>query len=100
MYRFLNLWVFGFSMISQAAFVIAPGRQPINFNICVGQISREEYRMPLKFNWVLGFVGVTSLVVNILLFTKIRLFKNKMAAAVAGNVQTGNESCVRTSGKM
>jgi hypothetical protein len=35
--RFVNIWVFGFSTISQFSFVFLPGRQPLNFYLCTGK---------------------------------------------------------------
>jgi len=36
---FLNFWVVGFSIVSQFTFVFLPGKQPMNFYLCTGQVA-------------------------------------------------------------
>ena len=77
--RFLNLWVFGFSFISQAAFVYLPGRQPLNYYICIGKITDLEMAAPLKINRIMGLSGVLTFFAHLVIGIKIHKFKQKVA---------------------
>lgn len=46
--RFLNIWVVGFSAISQIMYVAKPGRQPINYYFCIGKMKPELLDLPVK----------------------------------------------------
>jgi hypothetical protein len=56
-------------------FVLLPGRQPTNFYICVGRISRAQLEAPLKMNLVLGIVGIASFALHIGISAKISRFR-------------------------
>jgi hypothetical protein len=46
--------VVGFSTTSEVLFVAEPGRQPLNFYLCIGKMTPEEQELPAKSNPVLG----------------------------------------------
>jgi hypothetical protein len=77
--RFISIWVFAFSSISQAAFVYLPGRQPLNYYICVGKITDLEMMAPLKINSIMGLSGVLTFFAHVVIGIKIHKFKRKVA---------------------
>ena len=75
---FLNIWIAGFSYISQLVFIYLPGKQPINFYIFSGKNPADDDSEPLKLNLAILIIGLASIIVH--LFVNIRVFFYKIKA--------------------
>jgi hypothetical protein len=72
---FLNIWVIGFSVISEIILYRLPGRNSIYFYICTGKfISTEEAAK--KWHHV-SLLSLSAIVIQILISLRILLFKRK-----------------------
>ena len=75
---FLNIWIAGFSYISQFIFVYLPGKQTINFYIFSGKNPVSDTSKPSKFNLPFVIIAIVSVTVHFFVSTKIFIFKNKI----------------------
>ena len=66
-----------FSLLSQAIFIILPGRQPIQFYLCTDNVPVEFESHPLKLNWMMLILLTTSFILHICVWLKIAHFKAK-----------------------
>ncbi len=49
---FINLWALGFSIISQLTYVISPGKNPVNYYLCLGEYPVKLQERSTKFNLI------------------------------------------------
>ena len=60
---FLNIWIFGFTSVSQIIYILSPGQTALNFFICVGKRpTSDELSFPKKNYPVVVVVVVTTLI--------------------------------------
>jgi hypothetical protein len=62
---FINLWTVSFSLISQYVYYILPGKNPINFYICMGEYPKFLYGFAVKINYSQITIGFLSLLIHI-----------------------------------
>ena len=68
---FINIWTVSVSIIAQVTFVLTPGKNPIHFYICVGEIPISELEHSVKLNHSVIALLIASIFLHI--FTGIRL---------------------------
>ena len=76
---FINLWIFGFCIISQIVFILMPGRPPMDVSICFGKIPIEYMNVSVKRNFPILIVGSLSLILNFGLYVRMVIFKHFIA---------------------
>jgi hypothetical protein len=75
---FLTMWSAFVSILSQTVFVISPGKNPINYYMCMGSYPKQYAGMPVKKNPALLFVAALCIVVNFVVISKTTLYKLKV----------------------
>jgi hypothetical protein len=66
---FINLWTFGIALLSQIAYVLLPGKKPMNYYICIGEYPIEFEGIPIKANYPHFFTDIFNIFTYI--FAKI-----------------------------
>ena len=74
----VNIWVVLFSFISQIVFDVMLGLDSIHIHICTGLSPPLLDSSKIPYNVFNAYFVPISLLVHILLMTKIKIFKNKM----------------------
>ena len=62
---FICLWNVGLCSISQFVYIFSPGKNPMNFYMCVGQYPIEYQNLPVKLNLSLLFISIFSLLIHL-----------------------------------
>ena len=62
---FLNMWVFGFQIITQTVIHTLPGKNPIRISTCIGKVPQQYINVPFKNNWPLFIVLILSILSHI-----------------------------------
>ncbi len=75
---FLNIWIAGFSCISQFIFVYLPGKQTINFYIFSGKNPASDSSKPKKYNIPFVITAIVSILVHIFVHIKIFFYKKNV----------------------
>ena len=68
------MWINIFGIITQFVWQFKAPRQPLGFYICAGLDLREAFKTPLK---IYGILELFSLILNLMIYLKIRRFKAK-----------------------
>ena len=58
---FTNLWISVFWFVTQTVYIITPGKNPINYYMCMGTYPREYQNQPVKANLSMLFVTLFSI---------------------------------------
>jgi len=69
----LNIWIFSASLLLQCVYMILPGKNPINFYMCVGKYPVRFQNIPIKMNFSLFILAMLSGFVHLF----VGLFKIK-----------------------
>jgi len=75
---FINIWVLGFVTICQIVFSRIPGRRTLYYYICSGQNPLADQHIPLKNDIVAQLVTGGTVLIHIIIFTKIKIYKQKI----------------------
>ena len=70
---FLNIWIFIACLLSQCVYIILPGKNPINFYMCVGKYPVRFQNIPVKMNFSFLILAVLSGFIHVF----VGLFKIK-----------------------
>ena len=73
---FINLWIFGFCVISEIVFILMPGRPPMDVSICFGKIPIEYMNVAVKRNLPILIVGSLSIILNFGLYVRMVIFEH------------------------
>jgi len=76
---FINLWTFTFSVISQYVYYILPGKNPINFYICMGEYPSMLTKFAVKTNFSQIVIGILSLLIHLFVELSIQTFKKNIS---------------------
>jgi hypothetical protein len=79
---FLNIWIGGFSYISQLIFSYLPGKQPINFYIFSGKNPFDDDNKPRKFNIPSITIVLACAIIHVLVHIRIFVYKMKAKGIV------------------
>jgi hypothetical protein len=63
---FINAWIAVFCVISQSVFLMLPGKNPINYYMCVGKYPEEFHNQPVKVNYSVLIVSIFSIALHII----------------------------------
>jgi hypothetical protein len=77
---FINIWTVCFSIISQTAFVLSPGKQPIYYFICTGE-NPGKNKKKKKINYLMSFLLVASVILQVAIAVKFVSHRMKIDAA-------------------
>ena len=80
---FINIWTVAISILAQIAFIITPGKNPVHFYICVGEIPVSELDPSVKLNYSVIALLVVSICLHIFASFQIRAMKKKTQNNVA-----------------
>ena len=80
---FIIIWVQGFGFISQLTWHLIIPRQPLGYYICSGIDPTEHLKTPLM---IYGLVEISSILLNFIIWIKIKIYKNKEKAQNAAGV--------------
>ncbi len=72
---FLTLWCGFISLFSQIVFVLSPGKNTMNYYMCMDTYPKVFSGMPVKPNPTIVLVGLLCAGVNIFVYTRICIFK-------------------------
>jgi hypothetical protein len=76
---FVTTWVVIFSMLTQMVYLNIPGRQPLNYYICIGEDMPIDYRsMKVKMNYISVLVNVITVLIQFCIAFKVLKFKFDM----------------------
>ena len=75
---FINLWTFTFSVISQYVYYILPGKNPINFYICMGEYPNILTGFGVKINFSQIIIGILSLLAHLYVEISIQAFRKNI----------------------
>jgi hypothetical protein len=62
---FINAWTAAFSAVSQTVFLLQPGKDPINYYMCMGKYPIEFQNQPFKVNYSFLVVCIFSIVLHL-----------------------------------
>jgi len=92
--RFLFSWSFFLSIIFNMAWYILPGKSPHFFYICSGSAPESFFHAPTKVNYLLLFKAGSSLIINLAVYMKCKMFErndaNRSATLNGGPFGRGN----------
>ena len=80
----LNIWIFSACLLLQCVYMILPGKNPINFYLCVGKYPVRFQNIPVKMNSSFWFLAMLSGLVHLF----VGLFKIKYNLKNNQNVDT------------
>ena len=63
---FTNACIFAFWVIAQTVYIIIPGKNPINYYMCIGTYPNEYQGQPVKANHILFFVVFFSIALHVM----------------------------------
>lgn len=58
---FTNLWILVFWIVTQTVYIITPGKNPINYYMCIGSYPSEYKNQPVKVNLSMLYVTLFSI---------------------------------------
>jgi hypothetical protein len=70
------------SVVTQIVYLIVPGKNPITFYICIGQVPGSVQDQPHKKNYPIILTLLFSIVWYLFVFTKIKIFKKKISPEI------------------
>ena len=82
---FISLWINGFSVLVQFVWQFTAPRQPLGFYVCSGIDLTEEFKKPLK---IYGSLELFSLLLNVVIYLRIRHFKKKLVTMVQPAIES------------
>ena len=77
-YMIINIWIVGFSIISQAITFCMPGRNTLYYYICTGKDPLDDEHIAPKTGFTQQIVTVLSIFLHIFVLIKILLYKRKV----------------------
>jgi len=80
----LNIWIFSACLLLQCVYMILPGKNPINFYMCVGKYPVRFQNIPVKMNISFWFLAMLSGFIHLY----VGLFKIKYNQKNKANVDT------------
>jgi len=87
---FVNIWIATFSVLSQVIFLYFPGRQPLNYYICLGEdISEEMKGESVKINYIAAIVNLVTVAIQMFVALKVLKLKFDMEKS-QGNFSTAS----------
>jgi len=75
---FLPLWSMLFSLLTQTVFVYSPGKNTVNYNLCMGSFPSKYHGEPVKKNIFILLVGVFCVIANTVVLIKTLIYKVKV----------------------
>ena len=75
--RFINIWIKSASLIGNLVWWLKSEREALNYFICTGQDPTLAFKKPLK---VYGFIESASMIIHLLIFIRINIFKRAIMA--------------------
>ena len=88
---FINLIAVIALVITQTAYVIVPGKNPINFYVCIGQDPSIVHHQQFKKNYPMISVLLINIVWYLFVFTKVKIFKKKIPSqTIQGQTSQAN----------
>ena len=89
---FLNMSSLGFSFCTQIVFVLLPGRNPINYFICIGTNPRYFEKIPKKIHFVMQSLAPVCITLYIALFIKVKIISKTNLISPLSNTFGDNKS--------
>jgi hypothetical protein len=74
---FINIWAVTISILSQIIFVLTPGKNPIHFYICVGEMPISEMEHSVKLNYSVIALLISSILLHILAGFQLWVIRKK-----------------------
>ena len=72
---FLSMWATGMSVLSQLTLLIFPGKEPMMFHLCVGNMSKSLINVPVKKNMPLTIFGLFTVICHTIIHIKLHKHK-------------------------
>ena len=60
-----NAWITSFWIITQTIYILIPGKNPINYYMCIGKYPNEYQYQPVKVNHAVLLVGLFSILLHL-----------------------------------
>ena len=73
---FLSMWATGMSVLSQLTLLIFPGKEPMMFHLCIGNMSKSLINVPVKINIPLNIFGLFTVICHT--FIHVKFLKHKL----------------------
>jgi hypothetical protein len=80
---FVKLWINGASLIFNGVWFLKAERQIINYYVCSGIDPREDFKKPVN---IYSVTEISSLVLNIAIYIRIKIYKRADSSRLAENV--------------
>jgi hypothetical protein len=81
----INVWAFLYASITQLVYSLLPGKNPINYYLCVGQFPLALSSQSVKFNYPHVLTGILSLVSFVFIKLSAIFLKEKMIEKIQKN---------------
>ena len=72
---FINIWIFIFCLVTQFSYLMMQGREHIGVYLCNGKFPLKYLNSPIKQNYIVRFIALFSLVIQIVFFGLRQSFK-------------------------
>ena len=72
---FINMWVFGFVLISEIVYQALPGKDNAKILVCYGKVPTELFDVPIKMNWHILIIGYLTVFLHIAFGIFITMFR-------------------------
>ncbi len=82
---FINICAFLYAFLTQLIYNVMPGKNPINYYLCIGQFPLVLNRQSVKFNYPHAFTAILSLITFIFVKLSAMLMKHKMVEKITKN---------------
>ena len=82
---FINLWTMTLTAISQFVYYILPGKDPINFYICMGEYPHIMKGISVKVNFSQIIIAIFSLMTHLYVEISIKVFRKSIFNEKQGN---------------
>jgi hypothetical protein len=85
--RFINCFIFGFSVLLEAASFQMPGRNTLYFYICSGKNPLQDQDIPIKNPNIRTFLLLFTILCHVIIILRIHFYKRKTLAEAGGQAQ-------------
>ena len=90
---FINIASLSFSFCSQIVFVLLPGRNPINYFICIGTYPRKFEKTPQKIHFVAQSLAPLCMTLYIALFIKVKIISKPNSISPVNDMSKNAHKC-------
>jgi len=86
--EFINMWALLASFLGNLVFFLLPGKNPHMLYICMGKVPSDYLTLPSKMNFFLMGLLIVSMIIQIFVNVKQKLYKNNEVRSISENVNS------------